>query len=85
MSNLVESYFRQGETLASSQRRLFEDGKFFHENGPAKFLYEEPRPLPELANARFPLTLLTGRGSSSQWHTETRTKKSGGAEQIVAP
>ena len=27
-------------------------------------------------SARYPLVLLTGRGSSSQWHTQTRTAKS---------
>src|SRR3546814_4121857 len=25
---------------------------------------------------RYPLALLTGRGSSSQWHTQTRTRRS---------
>jgi len=72
----VQWPLKEGEAITNSQRRLFEDGKFYHENQRAKFLHEEPRPLPEPANARFPLTLLTGRGSSSQWHTETRTKKS---------
>ena len=60
----------------NQQRRLFADGKFYHPDGKAKFLFEEPRPLPEAANRRFPLTLLTGRGSASQWHTQTRTSKS---------
>jgi assimilatory nitrate reductase catalytic subunit len=58
------------------ERRLFEDGKFFRENGRAKFIYATPVALPEPTNEKFPLLLLTGRGSSSQWHTETRTKKS---------
>ena len=30
----------------------------------------------EKPDERYPFILLTGRGSSSQWHTETRTKKS---------
>jgi assimilatory nitrate reductase catalytic subunit len=59
-----------------SERRLFEDGRFMHEDGRARFMYEAPRPLPERPRRRFPYTLLTGRGSSSQWHTQTRTKKS---------
>jgi anaerobic selenocysteine-containing dehydrogenase len=59
-----------------SQRRLFEDGNFYHPDGRAKFLFSEPSPLAEPCDADFPLTLLTGRGSSSQWHTETRTGKS---------
>ena len=60
----------------AQERRLFEDGRFCHPDGRARFLYDEPRPLPEPVSAEFPLTLLTGRGSSSQWHTLTRTDKS---------
>jgi assimilatory nitrate reductase catalytic subunit len=59
-----------------SERRLFEDGRFFHPDGRACFLFADPTPLPEPTSERFPLTLLTGRGSSSQWHTLTRTGKS---------
>ena len=33
----------------------------------------------------YPLTLLTGRGSSSQWHTETRTSKSAVLRKLVPP
>jgi assimilatory nitrate reductase catalytic subunit len=57
-------------------RRLFEDGRFFHADGKARLLFEAPRPLPEPTSADYPFTLLTGRGSSSQWHTQTRTGKS---------
>ena len=32
--------------------------------------------MPEPTTERYPLVLLTGRGSSSQWHTQTRTKRS---------
>jgi assimilatory nitrate reductase catalytic subunit len=59
-----------------AERRLFSDGKFFHENGRAKFLFEPPRPLPEQTSKRYPFMLLTGRGTSAQWHTQTRTSKS---------
>jgi assimilatory nitrate reductase catalytic subunit len=58
------------------ERRLFEDGKFFRPNGRAKFVFGDPVAMPEQPDAQFPLLLLTGRGSSAQWHTETRTKKS---------
>jgi assimilatory nitrate reductase catalytic subunit len=58
------------------ERRLFSDGRFFHPDGRAKFLFDTPRPMPEPVDAEFPLLLLTGRGTSSQWHTNTRTGKS---------
>ncbi len=58
------------------ERRLFADGRFFHADGRARFLFESPRPLPEPTNQRFPFVLLTGRGSASQWHTQTRTRQS---------
>ncbi len=58
------------------ERRMFEDGKFFHPSGRAKFLSEEPRPMTELPSEKYPFILLTGRGSASQWHTQTRTSKS---------
>jgi assimilatory nitrate reductase catalytic subunit len=58
------------------ERRLFGDGRFLHADGRARFLYEEPRPVAEPTSAAFPYILLTGRGSSSQWHTQTRTSKS---------
>ena len=60
----------------SSQRRLFEDGRYHHPDGRAKFLFEAPRPMPEPPSKEFPLILLTGRGTAAQWHTQTRTAKS---------
>jgi assimilatory nitrate reductase catalytic subunit len=39
-------------------------------------LVEAPRPLPEPTSDEYPFTLLTGRGSSAEWHTRTRTSKS---------
>lgn len=58
------------------ERRLFEDGRFPHPDGRARFLFEAPRSVAELVRERYPFVLLTGRGSSSQWHTQTRTAKS---------
>ncbi|MFO0896400.1 MAG: nitrate reductase [Pirellulales bacterium] len=58
------------------QRRLFEDGRFYHADGRARFVFEPPRPMPENVNAKYPLLLLTGRGTAAQWHTQTRTGKS---------
>lgn len=66
-----------GESVdAGSERRLFEDGRFYTDDGRARFVFEAPRPLPEPTSRAYPFTLLTGRGSSSQWHTQTRTSKS---------
>jgi anaerobic selenocysteine-containing dehydrogenase len=71
--------FAEGAALTpdTRERRLFEDGRFFHADGRARLLFEAPRPPPELPSRDYPLILLTGRGSSSQWHTGTRTSKSG--------
>jgi assimilatory nitrate reductase catalytic subunit len=63
-------------TQVTTERRLFEDGHFFHTDGRARFRFEAPRALPEATSDEYPLVLLTGRGSSSQWHTQTRTSKS---------
>jgi len=60
-----------------SERRLFEDGRFYTTDERAKFLFDDVQPNPEPTNATFPYTLLTGRGTSAQWHTQTRTGKSG--------
>ena len=65
-----------GETHTDQERRLFEDGRFLHTDGRARFVYEEPRPVAEPTSTTYPYVLLTGRGSSSQWHTQTRTSKS---------
>ncbi|HEX4998813.1 MAG TPA: molybdopterin oxidoreductase family protein, partial [Terriglobia bacterium] len=58
------------------ERRLFEDGVFFTPDGRARLLFDEPRPVPEKTDDEFPLVLLTGRGTSAQWHTGSRTNKS---------
>ena len=62
--------------LPTQQRRLFADGGFFHPDKKARFIFDPPRPVAEPTNAEFPFILLTGRGTSSQWHTQTRTGKS---------
>ena len=60
----------------SQQRRLFEDGRFYHCDQKARMLFEAPTPLMETPDEAYPLFLLTGRGTSAQWHTQTRTGKS---------
>jgi ferredoxin-nitrate reductase len=61
---------------ADRERRLFEDGKFFTTDGRARFHFDEPQPMPEPPDQAYPLILMTGRGSSAQWHTGSRTDKS---------
>jgi assimilatory nitrate reductase catalytic subunit len=60
----------------AQERRLFSDGKYFHPDQKAKFLFVEPTEMPELPDETYPFILLTGRGSVSQWHTQSRTSKS---------
>lgn len=59
------------------ERRLLGDGRFYHPDGRARFIFAASRPVAEPRDRNFPFTLLTGRGCSSQWHTQTRTQKSG--------
>ncbi len=58
------------------ERRLFADGQFFTPDRKARFLFDAPRPVAEPVDEAYPFVLLTGRGTSAQWHTNTRTGKS---------
>lgn len=60
----------------TQERRLLEDGRFFHADGRARFCFEPPHRMPEPPSAEYPFLLLTGRGTAAQWHTQTRTSKS---------
>jgi ferredoxin-nitrate reductase len=66
------------ETRAAGirERRLFADGCFPTSDGRAVFHHSPPTPVPEPTDPEYPWILLTGRGTSSQWHTNTRTSKS---------
>jgi anaerobic selenocysteine-containing dehydrogenase len=57
-------------TASVPRRRVLPRGR------QGKFFFEAPREVPEPTDFNYPFTLLTGRGSSSQWHTQTRTDKS---------
>jgi len=59
-----------------TERRLFTDGRFFTPDEKALILFDEPRPMQEINDDAYPFLLMTGRGTSSQWHTNTRTGKS---------
>jgi assimilatory nitrate reductase catalytic subunit len=41
--------------------------------------------MPEQPDEHFPLLLLTGRGTASQWHTQTRTSKSALLRALYPP
>ena len=66
----------RGSAGVTSERRLFEDGRYYHEDSRARLVFDEPRRMPEKPDERYPLLLLTGRGSAAQWHTQTRTRVS---------
>ncbi len=71
--------------VQADERRLFEDGRFHHPDGKARMLFEEPRKQSEPVDKNYPILLLTGRGSSSQWHTGTRTNKSPVLSKLFSP
>lgn len=76
--------FPAASSDVGQERRLFADGKYFHADSRARFWSEQPRPLPEQANAKYPYLLLTGRGSVAQWHTQSRTAKSAILRKLYA-
>jgi anaerobic selenocysteine-containing dehydrogenase len=81
----ASSALQQEDPLcATLQRRLFVDGKFYHEDGRARFICESPREFCEQPTPKFPFILLTGRGSVAQWHTQTRTAKSAILRKLYA-
>lgn len=65
----------EGAPEPETERRLFADGRFHHPDGRARFAFGTPAPPPEPPDEQWPFVLLTGRGSSAQWHTQTRTGK----------
>lgn len=68
--------FPESNATLPRERRLFADGRYYHPDGKARFLFDPPSELPEAPDEAFPFLLLTGRGTSSQWHTQSRTAKS---------
>jgi anaerobic selenocysteine-containing dehydrogenase len=67
---------RDDLTSGTNEHRLFEDGKFFTADQRAKFIFSPPAPVPEPTTNAYPFALLTGRGTSAQWHTQSRTAQS---------
>ncbi len=66
----------KSQISSPTERRLFEDGIYCTPNGKARLLFSPPAEMPEPPDFHFPILMLTGRGTSSQWHTQTRTGKS---------
>ena len=62
--------FPAGATTGAA--RLYGDGRFHTPSGRARFFAERYRPVAEPADARYPLTLTTGR-LRDQWHGMSRT------------
>lgn len=69
---------------SANERRLFADGQFFTVDGRARFIFDPPRPMPEPPDTDYPFILLTGRGTSAQWHTGSRTNKSAVLGKLAA-
>ncbi|RYD32636.1 MAG: nitrate reductase, partial [Verrucomicrobiaceae bacterium] len=65
-----------GDARPVRERRLFADGRYHTPSGKARLLFSAPATMPEPPDPEFPFILLTGRGTSSQWHTQSRTGKS---------
>ncbi len=72
----------ESQQFQAPERRLFEDGKFYFPDGKAKLLFDSVKRLPEDVDEQYPFMLLTGRGTSAQWHTQTRTGKSAILRQL---
>ena len=66
----------EGDARPDTHRRMFADGRFCYPDGRARLIIDDVTPLPEPPDEDFPTVLLTGRGTVSQWHTQTRTGQS---------
>ncbi|HSD59222.1 MAG TPA: molybdopterin-dependent oxidoreductase, partial [Burkholderiales bacterium] len=60
------------EGAVNGKARLYEDGVFATPSGRARFVATEHRPAAEPPDARYPLSLITGR-LRDQWHGMSRT------------
>lgn len=80
---LSRAHISDFKSQIPQERRLFEDGKFFTPDKKGKFMFDAPVEAPEQRSEEFPLILITGRGTSAQWHTETRTAKSAVLDKLI--
>jgi assimilatory nitrate reductase catalytic subunit len=81
-SHGIQWPFRAGEELKTNQRRLYEDGQFFHPDKKLKFVFEAVRENPLPTTTEYPYVLNTGRGSVGQWHTQSRTREVAFVEDV---
>ena len=65
-----------GQGDPATERRLFAEGIFPTIDGRAKLIVDEIATPPEPTCPAYPIWLMTGRGTVSQWHTQTRTSQS---------
>lgn len=76
--------FRKGDVLKSDERRLYEDGKFYHPDQKLRFVFEAVRENPLPVSDAYPMILNTGRGTVGQWHTQSRTREVQFVEDVTA-
>lgn len=74
-SHGIQWPFREGDVLEEDERRLYEDGRFYHADGKMKFMFEEVAQNPLPTTEEFPMVFNTGRGTVGQWHTQSRTRE----------
>lgn len=74
-SHGIQWPFREGDVLEEDERRLYEDGRFYHADGKMKFMFEDVAENPLPTTDEFPMVLNTGRGTVGQWHTQSRTRE----------
>ncbi len=74
--------FPKGSGPTNNQRHLFKDGSFYHTDKRARLIFSDPQADPDPSDEKFPFRLITGRGSSAQWHTQTRTRNSPALQKL---
>lgn len=80
----VQWPFREGDTLAEDERRLYEDGNYYTPSKKAKFHFEDIAENPTKVSAEFPYIFNSGRGTVGQWHTQVRSREIDESEKIYS-
>lgn len=82
MGGIQWPYTSETGDVKGKERRLYEDGVFYRTSQRALFVWDSLKQHPEKCSESFPLVMLSGRGTSAQWHTQTRTGKSAVLRQL---